>query len=66
MKKEYDFAKAEQGKYYRPQDQLVLPIYLEKNINSFYNKLAGARNRDLSKLINNVLKKEMEVIKAIG
>ncbi|MFZ3135823.1 MAG: hypothetical protein WA126_00355 [Thermodesulfovibrionales bacterium] len=27
MKKEYDFSKAEQGKFYRPVEKLEIPIY---------------------------------------
>ena len=30
MKKEYDFSKAEQGKFYRPTADLEIPIYLNE------------------------------------
>lgn len=29
MKKEYDFSKGERGKFYRPDVELYLPIYIE-------------------------------------
>lgn len=32
MKKEYDFSKAERGKFYRPHVRLNLPIYLDDDI----------------------------------
>ena len=33
MKEEYDFSKAEQGKFYRPIDELEIPVYLDKDVN---------------------------------
>jgi hypothetical protein len=32
MEKEYDFFRAEQGKFYRPIEELEIPVYLDKNI----------------------------------
>ncbi|MFZ4440787.1 MAG: hypothetical protein ACOYOS_20410 [Syntrophales bacterium] len=32
MKKEYDFSKGDRGKFYRPDIQLNLPVYLEPDI----------------------------------
>ena len=32
MKKEYTFAKGERGKFYRPDIQLNLPVYLEADV----------------------------------
>ncbi len=43
MKKEYDFSKAVQGKFYRPIEKL-----------------------ELNKVINTILRKEMEMLKTIG
>ena len=40
MKKEYDFSKAEQGKFYRPIEELEIPIYLDKEIKTFFSKKA--------------------------
>jgi hypothetical protein len=36
MKKQYDFSKAEQGKFYRPVEELEIPIYLEKEVKNFF------------------------------
>ena len=30
MENEYDFSKAEQGKFYRPIEELEIPVYLDK------------------------------------
>ncbi len=66
MKKEYDFSKAEQGKFYRPIEKLEIPIYLDKEIKKFFTQKALNKNVDLDKVINTILRKEMEMIKAIG
>jgi hypothetical protein len=38
MKKEYDFSKGERGKFYRPDAQLNLPIYLELSFFYLFSK----------------------------
>ncbi|WP_133512337.1 hypothetical protein [Candidatus Thiosymbion oneisti] len=35
MKDEYDFTDAEQGKFYRPLEELDIPIYLDKEVKNF-------------------------------
>ncbi len=66
MKKEYDFSKAEQGKFYRPLEKLEIPIYLDKEVKAFYSKKALNKKVDLNKVVNTVLRKEMEMLKVIG
>ncbi len=66
MKKEYDFSKAIQGKFYRPVEKLEIPVYLEKEVKEFFSKTASKEKMDLDKIINTVLRKEMEMLKAIG
>lgn len=44
MRKEYDFSKAEQGKFYRPLEKLEIPIYLDNELKkekvlSLYHKI---------------------------
>jgi len=63
MRKEYDFSKAEQGKFYRPVEELEIPIYLDKRVKEFFSKKALARNIELDKVINTILSKEMEMLK---
>jgi hypothetical protein len=66
MKKEYDFSKAEQGKFYRPIEKLEIPIYLDREIKEFFSKKALKKNISLDKVVNKILRKEMEVLKEIG
>lgn len=48
MKKEYDFTNAEQGKFYRPIEELDIPIYLDDEIKSFFLKNIQKKKSDLS------------------
>ena len=66
MKKAYDFYKAEQGKFYRPVEELEILVYLDKEIKAFYSKKALKKNGDLNKVVNTILRKEMEMLKAMG
>lgn len=36
MKKEYDFSKGERGKFYRPDAELELPIYLDADLREYF------------------------------
>ena len=47
MKKEYDFSKAEQGKFYRPIEKLEVPVYLDNGIKAFFGKKAAAKRQGL-------------------
>ena len=66
MKKNYDFSKAEQGKFYRPIEELEIPIYLDKEVKEFFSKKALKRDIGLDKVINIILRKEMQMLKEIG
>ena len=66
MKKEYDFSRAEQGKFYRPIDELEIPIYLDKDVEKFFYQRAAGRNIDLKQVIDTILRKEMDLLRAIG
>ena len=68
MKKEYDFTDAEQGKFYRPIEELDIPIYLERDVQDFLMKYVG-KNEDsssLSELVNSLVKKDIEISKKLA
>ncbi len=62
MKKEYDFSKGERGKFYNPNAEFNLPIYLEPEIAEFVGKLADKKKVDRSEIVNRLLKKDKEII----
>ena len=63
MKKEYDFGTAERGKFHRPNAQLIPPVHLEPEVLSALSERAAAEGTSLSRLVNGLLKKEIEPIK---
>ena len=65
MKKEYDFSKAERGRFYRPNAKLNLPVYLEPKVQAWLDKVADKRGEDIGKLVNRLLKREIELAEAI-
>ena len=62
MKKHYDFSKGEKGKFYVTEAEIELPVYLDANNQEYYLKLASEKKITFSKLINNLLKKEKEIV----
>ena len=61
MKDEYDFTDAEQGKFYRPIDELDIPIYLDKEVKEFFIERMRERQFSLNEVINSLLKKDIEI-----
>lgn len=66
MKKEYDFSKAEQGKFCCKPENLKIPVYLDSALETFYSERARKRKIDVGTLINTVLRKEMDLARELG
>lgn len=66
MKKEYDFSKAEQGKFYCEPEKLQAPIYLDSVLEVFYAERARKRKVDIGTLVNAILRKEMDIVGCQG
>jgi len=68
MKKEYDFTNAKQGKFYRPLNELDIPIYLDDDIKTFFMQKLKNRDKDfsLSSIINSLLKQDIEISKKLA
>jgi hypothetical protein len=65
MKKEYDFSKAERGRFHRPGAKLNLPVYLEPQIEARLASAARKRGEDLGVLVNRLLKHEIELAEVL-
>jgi len=63
MKQEYDFSDAEQGKFYRPINELEIPIYLDTEVKDYLLKILAQKDSYISinDLINSLLKKDIEI-----
>jgi predicted HicB family RNase H-like nuclease len=60
MKKEYDFSKGVRGKFYRPDAELRIPVYLEPKIVEVFQKEARKSDKSLTTLVNECLRKEIK------
>lgn len=64
MKQEYDFSKGERGKFYRPDVTLIPPVHLEPQVLDYLTERAKAKGTTLNELVNQLLKKDIELIEA--
>ena len=60
MKNEYDFSKGERGRFYRRGARLNLPVYMEPEVRGFVEGLARERGADVSTVVNELLKADIE------
>ena len=65
MQDEYDFASGPRGKFSRSDVQLIPPIRLEPEVLKYLTELAKEKDTTLNILINQLLKKDIELI-ALG
>jgi hypothetical protein len=66
MQDEHDFSQAQRGKFYRKDAGLVPPVYLEPDVLKYLQARAEKRGTSLSQLVNQLLKKDIELIEAAG
>ena len=59
MRKEYDFSKAERGKFYRKGALLRLPIYLDSRLQNRLQRLAQRNHEQLRELVHRLLEKDV-------
>jgi hypothetical protein len=64
VKDEYDFSKAERGRFYRKDAVLTPPVHLDPEVQAFLTERAAARGLSLDELVNALLKKDIELIEA--
>ena len=62
MPDEIDFSGGERGKFDREGAGLRLPVHLEAGVHSALAGLASARGKDLSVFVNELLKKDIQVM----
>lgn len=64
MPAEIDFSKGTRGKFFRPNARLSLPVYLDADVQDYLSARAKARGIDVDQLVNDLLKKDIELIEA--
>ena len=65
MKKQYDFSKGEQGKFYHPDLVLKLPIYLDDDLAAFIEEYAKEKKTDSQTVVNNILRHNKEMLQVL-
>ena len=65
MRKEYDFSQGERGKFYRPNAKLNLPVYLDEEVLAFVQRIARRRKTDLSSVVNQLLRSDMQAAEVL-
>lgn len=65
MRKEYDFSKGQRGKFYRPDIKLNVPIYLDKEVSAFIEKIASQKGMDRSSGVNELLRGDIKLAEAM-
>ena len=61
MKEEYDFTNAEQGRFYRPIEELEIPVYLDKDIREILMKKLKEKGNEfsLNSIVNALIKQDI-------
>jgi hypothetical protein len=62
MKREYDFSNAARGKFHRLDMELAPPVYLEPGVLTWLTSHAQSKGTTLNELVNDLLKKDIELI----
>jgi len=65
MRREYDFSKGVRGKFYRRGAELRLPIYLDPKLQSKLKQIARKKGKDVSEMVNQLLRKEVEFLEEL-
>lgn len=65
MPAEIDFSKGVRGKFLRPGVELDLPVYLDAEVQAYLSARAKARGVEVGQLVNDLLRKDIELIEAV-
>jgi hypothetical protein len=64
MPAEIDFSKGSRGKFFKPGAALNVPVYLDAEVQAYLSARAKSRGVDVGQLVNELLKKDIELIEA--
>ena len=62
MKDHYDFSKGTRGKFHKPDAVFRLPVYLDEKVQDYLAAKADAKGVELADLVNDMLRKDIELI----
>ncbi len=64
MKQEYDFSKAERGKFYHSDAVLHVPIYLDPDVEKALQSIAAGTGQNVGVLVNHWLRNNLSIIQS--
>ena len=65
MRQEYDFSKDERGKFHQEDARLVLPVYLEEDVQATSMSGQNRRGMEVSQLVNKMLRRDIALIETV-
>jgi hypothetical protein len=65
MKAEYDFSKGERGKFFRPDAEIRLPVYLSASVQTYLAERAEQKGVPLGEMVNSLLEQEIRIIESL-
>lgn len=65
MRREYDFTGGVRGKFFNRNAVHVQPVHLEADVLAYLQARATARGVSLSRIVNDLLKKDIELIETL-
>ncbi len=65
MKKEYDFSKGERGKFYKPDSELYLPIYLDQDTMDTLLKFSIDKGVEVEDIVKDWINKDISIVKKV-
>jgi hypothetical protein len=65
IKKEYDFSKGERGKFYRPDLELHLPIYLDPDTMETLLKFSEEKGVAVEAIVKDWIDKDISIVKTV-
>jgi hypothetical protein len=65
MKREYDFSKGQRGKFFQPDTELRMPIYLDVDVQAYLTERAAEKGVLLTEMVNGLLKQEIQIIESV-
>lgn len=60
-----DFSKGVRGKFYAANMKIKLPVYLEQDVQAFLIELATKKGVEMSDIVNDLIKRDIELLNAM-
>ncbi|MEW6351211.1 MAG: hypothetical protein AB1646_19305 [Thermodesulfobacteriota bacterium] len=60
----HDFSRGERGKFYHPDVELHLPVYLDPDVAAFIGELADRKGTEIGRIVNDWLRKSIDLVQS--